>query len=119
MLTLEITFELVNGITVDLLTHEGESKASDRLTELFEKHCSDAICKKASFMNANQFSTRKHPNFKFKDLPDASLYLIIDCGLIEEVKNHVKRFNFQVEKFNYIINDNNTLTVTIDFSSKA
>lgn len=119
MITLEITFELVNGIIVDLLTHEGESKASDRLTELFEKHCVDAICNKASFVNAHQFSTKKHPNFKFADLPDDALYLIIDSGLIDDIKNHVKRFNFQVEKFNYNINENNTLTVIIDFSSKV
>ena len=119
MLATEIKFKLENGIDVNLLNYTDDSKTSNRQADLFEKHCIDAICHKAADVNSKQFSTKNHPNFKFKDLPEATLYLIIDCGLVDDIKNHVKRFNFQVENFNYIINDDNTLTVTIKFSSKV
>lgn len=100
MLSTEITFKLEHGTDVELVNYTDGSKNANRQADLFEKHCIDVICRKAANLNARQFSTKNRlTDFKFFDLPDAMLNLIIDSGLINDIKNHVKRFNFQVESY--------------------
>ncbi len=118
MLEVTIYFELRHGIDVEFTNYTDDSKQANKIADRFEKYCMKTICDKASFVNTHQFSTEFHQDFKFADLPDATLFLILDYGLLNDIRNHVKKYNFQVENFKYWISTDNTLKITINFSAK-